>query len=498
MIAIFYTGDVRHNQNTAMQNHQLLFDKLQKIIPFNIYHFTRDDAQRGLCPYDPPTDIEDPDNRYRRGQGGAVQVWDFMRGVQRTTEEYVMKLRTDVWFTESAVDTICFEIQEMLAQRSDIAYFGSDWINENAGKINDRLPIHIDFDNSIQDFVVLARRSKLKSFDNVINDLDTLNPNKRRSGNKTFRYIIPAEHGTGMRTQLATVYRTLCQIWLIRQNYDQYPTDMQVCKDYIQSYIADDKAKMGKKNLIYPHPMQGAVDWWRSQQGWDFVEIQEGRWHDWHTDPNAIHKENYSIDVFHNATVLGQHVSRKKQRHMLLARAMESSRITGTVCEFGVHQAQTLVRISSFFESETVFGFDSFQGLPETWHLTSAGDTNEAGYFAVDQLPTVAPNVKLVQGWFNESIPVWQQQHPGPVKFIHIDCDLYSSTKTVLTLLNNQIVPGTVIVFDEMYNWARPPHYDLWHEGEYKALKEWLEEFDRTFKVLFRNNYFQCAIKVLS
>jgi hypothetical protein len=211
-----------------------------------------------------------------------------------------------------------------------------------------------------------------------------------------------------------------------------------------------------------------------------------------------INKENYSIDVFHNAKVIGAEISRKKQRHHLLQSAMESASVTGTVCEFGVHQAQTLGRISRHFNPETVYGFDSFQGLPETWHLTSTGSTNEAGHFAVDELPAVDDNVVLVQGWFNESIPVWQQTNSGPVKFIHIDCDLYSSTKTVLTLLNQQIVPGTVIVFDEMYNWARPPHYDLWHQGEYLALKEWLDEFGREFNVLFRNNYFQCAIKIVN
>ena len=232
---------------------------------------------------------------YRRGQGGAVQVWDFMRGVQRTTEDIVMKMRTDLWFTDSSIDCIYFELQEMIANRSGIAYFGSDWVNKTAGAVNDRLPVHIDFDNVIQDFVVLARRDSLKGFDDVINDLDKLNPNKRRSGNKTFRFIIPTIHepwrpdaemlsSNGLRKQLTTVHRILCQIWLIRQDYLEYPTDNIVCRDYIQSYIADDKAKMGKKNLIIPHPMTDAVNWWRSQQGWGPTEIVVGEWWAWQSE----------------------------------------------------------------------------------------------------------------------------------------------------------------------------------------------------------------------
>ena len=59
----------------------------------------------------------------------------------------------------------------MIAGRSDISYFGSDWINENAGVKNNRLPVHIDFDNVIQDFVVLANRDKLKPKDQCIDDI---------------------------------------------------------------------------------------------------------------------------------------------------------------------------------------------------------------------------------------------------------------------------------------------------------------------------------------
>jgi len=111
-------------------------------------------------------------------------------------------------------------------------------------------------------------------------------------------------------------------------------------------------------------------------------------------------------------------------------------------------------------------------------------------------LPTVAPNVQLVQGWFNQTIPQWQITNTGPVKFIHIDCDLYSSTKTVLDCLNSQIVPGTVIAFDEFYYWAKPSEYANWSEHEYRALGEWIKERGRAFEILARNNYFQCAIRI--
>ncbi len=283
-LGIFYTGDIRHNTDLTYKNHKKLLEKIKRIIPFQVYHFTRDVPGRGSCPYDPPINQADPDNTYRRGQGGAVQVWDFLRGVQRTEEELVMRLRTDLWFTESSMDVICVELKHMIANESDIAYFGSDWINENAGLVNNRLEVHVDHDANIQDFVVLCRRNKLKDFDICIKDINEVNPNKRRSGNKMFRFIIPTTLKDGYRTQHAKVYRVLCQIWLVRKTYNDYPSDHEVCKDYIQSYIADDKAKAGKKNLIVPHPMQDAVNWWRRQNNWPGKEIVIGDWWAWQSE----------------------------------------------------------------------------------------------------------------------------------------------------------------------------------------------------------------------
>ena len=264
-IAIFYTGDVRGNQEIAKQNHQKLFDRLKNIVPFTIYRFTKDDPERGDCPFEEGI----PDTIYRRGAGGAIQVWDFVRGVQRTTEPFVMRLRTDVWFTDSSIDAICNEVVDMLAGRTDIAYFGSDWVNNFAGVINVKLEVTFIDTPGVQDFTIMARRDKLKSFNEVVSMLHELPPKKRRPGNRIFRYIIPYTAGPDTTyTQSAKVFRILCHLWLIRQNYNTMPEDMTVCKDYIQSYILDEKTEKGPKQFIDPHPMQYGVAWWRSQYGW--------------------------------------------------------------------------------------------------------------------------------------------------------------------------------------------------------------------------------------
>jgi hypothetical protein len=54
---------------------------------------------------------------------------------------------------------------------------------------------------------------------------------------------------------------------------------------------------------------------------------------------------------------------------------------------------------------------------------------------------------------------------------MHLDCDLYSSTKTVFDLQGDRIVSGTVIQFDEYFN------YPGWRTHEYKAFHEFI--YDR-------------------
>ena len=53
---------------------------------------------------------------------------------------------------------------------------------------------------------------------------------------------------------------------------------------------------------------------------------------------------------------------------------------------------------------------------------------------------------------------------------IHVDCDLYSSTISALNILAPRIQKGTIIVFDEYFN------YPGWQQHEYKAFNEFLEK----------------------
>jgi predicted O-methyltransferase YrrM len=136
--------------------------------------------------------------------------------------------------------------------------------------------------------------------------------------------------------------------------------------------------------------------------------------------------------------------------------------IPGLILEFGVFTGKSINTIAAHRGAVPVYGFDSFEGLPGDWRPGFG-----KGMFDVKgQLPPVAANVELVKGWFDETLPPFLETHPGPVSFLHVDCDMYSSTKVVLQNLAPRIVPGTVIVFDELVNYPEFAQHEMksWYE----------------------------------
>jgi len=161
------------------------------------------------------------------------------------------------------------------------------------------------------------------------------------------------------------------------------------------------------------------------------------------------------------------------QREMRSARHFDNPRATlefalaqaplgGLALEFGVFSGATLKIISAARDVGGVYGFDSFTGLPENWRVGF-----DTGAFGMDTPPDV-PGAELVVGMFDETLPGFLDAHPGPVDLLHVDSDLYSSAVTVLRHVGPRLRPGSVIVFDEFFN------YPGWEEHEAKAWREYV------------------------
>jgi len=159
----------------------------------------------------------------------------------------------------------------------------------------------------------------------------------------------------------------------------------------------------------------------------------------------------------------------------------------GMYLEFGVRTGITITEIARLNPTSIIHGFDSFEGLPEPWTGWFAG----AGTFARTGLPEVPDNVELVVGWFDETLPGFMDAHDGPVAFVHADADLYSSTVTILDHVGPRLQPGSVIVFNEYFN------YPNWQAHEFKAWQEFVAAHDVEYEYLAWG-HLEVAVKITS
>jgi predicted O-methyltransferase YrrM len=92
--------------------------------------------------------------------------------------------------------------------------------------------------------------------------------------------------------------------------------------------------------------------------------------------------------------------------------------------------------------------FDSYEGLPEEWWYND--DFNYIGKFAQPHPPKIL-DVRIVwhNGMFADTLP---KADMGVLDFVHIDCDIYSSAKTVFEHI--EMREGAILLFDEYWGYA--------------------------------------------
>ena len=170
-------------------------------------------------------------------------------------------------------------------------------------------------------------------------------------------------------------------------------------------------------------------------------------------------------------------------RQQMYEMALSHVRIDGLYLEFGVQNGKSINLLAKYVK-DIIHGFDSFEGLPEPWF-----DDFEKGVFSTNKkIPDVAENVQIHVGWFNETLPKFKSTYDGKIAFMNIDCDLYSSTKFVFDTLRDRIVEGTVIVFDEYFN------YPGWKNHEFRAFQEFILISGFSYEYL---GYDRCSFSVV-
>lgn len=174
----------------------------------------------------------------------------------------------------------------------------------------------------------------------------------------------------------------------------------------------------------------------------------------------------YQIEIVNDRTEL---FSLSLDKALDLTRHQEALDVVPLVLEFGVFRGDSTSIISDLIKEYkylTLNAFDSFQGLPEKWIMESNHpmlNSAPKGTFAVDgvsiqeKLLGQHKNLRLHVGLFQDTLEEFLENrnktHGKVIGYIHIDCDLYSATKYVLSLLSKYLRAGSIIQFDELIGW---------------------------------------------
>jgi len=188
------------------------------------------------------------------------------------------------------------------------------------------------------------------------------------------------------------------------------------------------------------------------------------------------------------------------------AEITSSEHVEGDYLEFGVFRGSTLIqayhaigesyrqraadrtrihdpaygrRVRELWAGMRFFAFDSFQGLPALTGIDRATLDFSEGKFSCSVENFHAnlrrngvdlSRVVTVAGWYSDTCSAKTRELHGmkSASIVHIDCDLYESTKIVLEFIRPLLIDGTVIVFDDWYSFRGNP--DL---GEQRAFREW-------------------------
>ena len=149
----------------------------------------------------------------------------------------------------------------------------------------------------------------------------------------------------------------------------------------------------------------------------------------------------------------------------------------GPICvlEFGVYKGEGLRLWGRLNHAPgTRFhGFDSFKGLRK-----EEGASFNEGSFALDEPPKFEDDkrVTLHAGWFEDTLPQFNGYpvHQEDTLIVSLDADQYGPTLYVLTMIDNHLRPGTIILFDQASV----------AQCEFRALCDWSMAYRRQYDVV--------------
>ena len=155
--------------------------------------------------------------------------------------------------------------------------------------------------------------------------------------------------------------------------------------------------------------------------------------------------------------------------------------------EFGVATGESFKWFAQRMNhtESTLYGFDTFDGLPEDW-----GPFKKGAFSNDNKIPVINDaRCNFYKGIFQQTLPAFLKDFDNSKRnVIMLDADLYTATLFVLTNLAPFLKKGDIIFFDEF---VVPTH-------EFKAYLDFTESYYMNLELIAAaNNYYFSAFKVV-
>lgn len=158
-----------------------------------------------------------------------------------------------------------------------------------------------------------------------------------------------------------------------------------------------------------------------------------------------------------------------------------------TCLEFGVGNGRSYLwqadQIVKNFKNTTLFGFDSWCGLPDETPGVWCPGRHTRGNFAhpksivLDRLTKLGVSNDqgfiLVDGFFDKSLTKEVQQSINNLIFVNIDVDIHSSSMLVLDFIKPLLRKNVILYFDD---WKDPIDIYDGKWGEHLAWEQWSQK----------------------
>lgn len=181
------------------------------------------------------------------------------------------------------------------------------------------------------------------------------------------------------------------------------------------------------------------------------------------------------IKIWENGEPNPYHSLLDAQRILVLEMtALFCSKLPGAGAEIGVYQGGSLIRAAKSFKRSVFYGIDTFEGMPEPSDkdLHRKGDFSDCNFdFMVAFFKNTIPNVNLIKGFFPDP-SVLKQITDDKFSYVHVDVDLYRSTKDCLEYFVPKLVINGILIVDD-YGFPTTP-------GAKEAVDEYVVTLLRT------------------